>query len=121
MKTKIFVLLLALCLLLGVGTVASYAIEARNGEVGDNNGILRDADTTTTTAVTTTAVTTTVTTLPLSTTAPLTTAPIITTAPVTTDMLEDETGGSAFAIVLAILAAAAIVTLVVVLLPKMRR
>ena len=116
MKTKIFVLLLALCLLLGVGTVASYAIEARDGEVGDNNGVVTDAVTTTTTAVTTT-----VTTLPLSTTAPITTAPIITTAPVTTGVLEDETGGSAFAIVLAILAAAAIVTLVVVLLPKMRR
>ena len=116
MKTKIFVLLLALCLLLGVGTVASYAIEARDGEVGDNNGVVTDAITTTTTAVTTT-----VTTLPLSTTAPITTAPIITTAPVTTGVLESETGGSAFAIVLAILAAAAIVTLVVVLLPKMRR
>ena len=78
MKTKIFVLLLALCLLFTVSSVASYAMEARDGAVGDNNGIVTDADTTTTVAVTTTVAT------PLTTTAPITTTALLTTAPVTT-------------------------------------
>lgn len=114
MKTKIFVLLLALCLLFTVSSVASYAMEARDGAVGDNNGIVTDADTTTTVAVTTTVAT------PLTTTAPITTTALLTTAPVTTGILEDGESSNAFAIVLAVLAAAAVVTLVVVLVPKIR-
>ena len=120
MKTKIFVLLLALCLLFTVSSVASYAMEARDGAVGDDNGVVTDANTTTTVAVTTVQ-----TTLPITTARPtapsLTTVAPVTTAPVTTGMLEDGESGSVFAIVLAVLAAAAVVTLVVVLVPKIRR
>ena len=121
MKTKFFVLLLALCLLLSVSAVASYAIEARDGEVGDDNGVVTTAGdaVTTTVAVTLTTAEASLTTT-AATTAPTTTA-AVTTAPVTTGMIEDAEEGSAFAIVLAILAAVAIVALVVVLVPKMRR
>lgn len=121
MKTKIFVLLLTLCLLFSVSAVASFAMEARDGEVGDQNGVVTDATTaaTTTAAATTTTAALTTTRTP-TTTAPTTTAPI-TTAAVTTGAADMDDGGSVWAVILGIIAAAAIVTLVVVLVPKMRR
>ena len=121
MKTKIFVLLLGLCLLLSIGAMSAYAIEARDGEVGDDNGVVTTAEggvtSTDAAALTTTGLPHT--TAPI---APHTTAATVTTAPVTTAMPDTAgEGGSALAIILAILAAVAIVILVVVLVPKMRR
>ena len=101
MKSKVFVLLLAVCLLLTVGGISASAISARDGEVTEG---------------TTTA--TTVATVPNVTTgAAATTAPTVTTAATTAEVMDTATG-SVWGIVLAVIAAGAIITLVVVLVPR---
>ena len=104
MKSKVFVLLLAVCLIVTAGSISASAISARDGEVTEG-----------------TTVATTVATIPNVTTgAEVTTAaPAITTAPTTTATTAETTGtegGSVWGIILAVIAAGAIITLVVVLI-----
>ena len=106
MKSKVFVLLLAVCLIVTVGSISASAISARDGEVTEG-----------------TTVATTVATIPNVTTgAEVTTAaPAITTAPTTTATTQEAMGtkgGSVWGIILAVIAAGAIITLVVVLVPR---
>ncbi len=124
MKAKIFTLLLAVCLLASLLTVKVAAVSARDGEVGDEGGVVTDA-TGTAGATPTVTMPTASLTAPASTapaTAPVTTAPV-TSAPVTTGALSEdaEEGGGLLAIILAAVAAVAIVTLVVILVPRMRK
>ena len=107
MRSKILILLLAVCMLVVFCTLQVAALSARDGEVGDSDGVVTTAGVATTAPTVTSA-------------SPATTA---VTLPVTTGAMSEgaeNTGGAILAIVLAVIAAAAIVTLVVILVPRMR-
>ena len=126
MKSRIFSLLLAVCLLASITAVKVAAVTARDGEVGDVDGVVTDATgsagatptVTMPTGTVTAPATSAPTTAPQSTVAPATTAPVTTVDPAIED--REEGGRGILAIALAAVAAVAIVTLVVILVPRMR-
>ena len=127
MKRHILPLLLGVLLLFSLLTVHALAVPDVTGNVGDDNGVVTTAGN----GTTATSPVTLPTTAAPETTVPTTTAPATlpsttptTTAPTTTgegDMATDGNAGRVIGIILAILIASAIVVLVVLLLPRMRR